>query len=77
MSYSKALVSRDHFFHFFFKSLDFHELWHSVMSTRLITVNTWNGDRLRALLVSLMGFAAHASRFETPFDLVNLKNEPQ
>ena len=40
-SCSKAHASRDHFFSFFlfrfFLSPDFNELWHSVMSTCLIT----------------------------------------
>ena len=44
---------------FLFLSQDFHELWHSVMSTCLITeamgyISTWTGDYISALLVSLM-----------------------
>ena len=40
---SKARASRDHFFFvlflfvFLFLSLDFHELWHSMMSTSFLT----------------------------------------
>ena len=74
VSSSEAFTSRDHFFFLIFKGFfppqDFHELWPGMMSTCLINevkqtmgyICTLMGDRLSALVVSLMGFAAHASR---------------
>ena len=68
MGSSEALASRDHFF-WLFLSPDFHELWHSGMSTCLVTefkqqmgyINYLDGRPPQCTTHVSDGFVAHAS----------------